>query len=106
MAIATRVIMQKNVTNQFLLFNILVDNAIAYIGQKLSVINKVNILEPCQFIRNHNAKEFSPILVTSLGSLLPPQINRWFSVQRICQFADHPRQYTKCYKFNHIEMQI
>lgn len=49
-------------------------------------VKEIKILNHCRFIRKDNTKEFSPVLVTSLGTCLPSETKLWFSVQRICQF--------------------
>lgn len=53
----------------------------------LAKINKeIKILKRRRCIRKDNTKEFSPVLVTSLGTSLPSETKLWFSVQRTCQF--------------------
>lgn len=98
--VTSRVIWE-NITNRFLLFNIPVNVSLEELAQEIEDVNNINIIEMRRFIKKDNKSETSPVLITSLGTFLPNEIKIWFSVQRIRQFIDRPRQCNNCYKFNH-----
>ena len=93
----------ENITNRFLLFNIPTDIPLAEVAKDLMAANNINIFEMRRFSRLNSPREVSPVLVTILGNSLPNEIKLWFSLHKIRQFIDRPRQCRKCHKYNHSE---
>ncbi|GFV58543.1 RNA-directed DNA polymerase from mobile element jockey, partial [Trichonephila clavipes] len=54
-----------------------------------------------RFLKTGSQQQFSPVLITILGTTLPETVKLWFINHRIQKFIDKPRQYTKCFSFLH-----
>lgn len=91
----------ENISNRFLVFNVPVDFPLEEVGQEIMVNNNVQILEMRRFKKKDSSSTVSPVLITSLGIAIPAEIKLWFTLQRIRQFVDRPRQCARCFKFNH-----
>ena len=55
------------------------------------------------FFRLNFPREVFPVLITILGTSLSHDIKFWFSLHKIRQFIDRPRQCWKYHKYNHSE---
>ncbi|GFX20007.1 uncharacterized protein TNCV_1435671 [Trichonephila clavipes] len=54
-----------------------------------------------RFIKTGSQQQFSPVLITILGTTLPETVKLWFINHRIQNFIDKPRQCTTCFSFLH-----
>ena len=70
----TAQVIYENITNRFLVFNILVDIPLPELASEISMVNNMHILELRRFIRKGQTSGFSPVLITSLGTRLPQDI--------------------------------
>ncbi|GIY23428.1 RNA-directed DNA polymerase from mobile element jockey [Caerostris extrusa] len=61
--------------------------------------NDMGVVELRRFVKLNSTQEFSPVLVTILGTFLPDVIKIWFTKQKIRQFVYRVRQCLNCYEF-------
>lgn len=96
----TRVI-TENVTNRFLLLHIPVATPLRDLAQEITDVNGLTVYELRRFVKRNTSPEYSPVLVTIIGTCLKREISLWYTLHRITQFIDKPRQCNKCHKFTH-----
>ena len=94
----------ENITNRFLLYNIPLSVNLGDLAYEIESSNEIHILELRRFVKRDTSPEASPVLITSLGTLLPTELKIWYSIHHVKQFIDRPRQCRRCFKFNHTEI--
>ena len=97
---STRIVWE-DITNRFLDFDIQVDVFLADLANEMTNSNDISVLELRRFFKKNSQAEFSPVLITCLGTYMPSELKFWFTVKHIQQFVDRPRQCSKCFLFNH-----
>ncbi|GFX85084.1 uncharacterized protein TNCV_4999131 [Trichonephila clavipes] len=91
----------KGITSRFLIFEIPLDISLNEIAKELQETNNFEIIEMRRFIKTGSQQQFSPVLITILGTTLPETVKLWFINHRIQNFIDKPRQCTTCFSFLH-----
>ncbi|GFT09172.1 uncharacterized protein TNCV_4106031 [Trichonephila clavipes] len=89
----------KGITPRFLIYEIPLDISLNEIAKELQEINDFEIIEMRRFIKTGSQQQFSPILITILGSTLLETVKLWLINHRIQNFIDKPRQCTTCFSF-------
>ncbi|GFX86516.1 uncharacterized protein TNCV_3727851 [Trichonephila clavipes] len=87
-------ILWEGITSRFLIYEIPLDISLNEIAKELQETNDFEIIEMRRFIKTGSHQQFSPILVTILGTTLPETVKLWFINHRIQNFIDKPRQCT------------
>ncbi|GFX21698.1 putative RNA-directed DNA polymerase from transposon X-element [Trichonephila clavipes] len=94
-------ILWEGITSRFLIFEIPLDISLNEIAKELQKTNNFEIIEIRRFIKTGSQQQFSPVLITILGTTLPETVKLWFINHRIQNFIDKPRQCTTCFSFLH-----
>ncbi|GFS68773.1 reverse transcriptase domain-containing protein [Trichonephila clavipes] len=94
-------ILWEGITSRFLIFEIPLDISLNEIAKELQETNNFEIIEMRRFIKTGSQQQFSPVLITILGTTLPETVKLWFINHRIQNFIDKPRQCTTCFSFLH-----
>ena len=92
----------ESITSRFLLHNIPTDVTCQEIAEEL-LCNNITSIEVRRFMRGNsgNRTPSLTVLVTMLGTQLPPYVKVWYQLHRISLFIDRPRPCLNCWKFNH-----
>ncbi|GFV08216.1 uncharacterized protein TNCV_326511 [Trichonephila clavipes] len=85
-------ILWEGITSRFLIYEIPLDISLNEIAKELQEANNFEIIEMRRFIKTGSQQQFSPVLITILGTTLPETV--WFINHRIQNFIDKPRQCT------------
>ncbi|GIY82324.1 hypothetical protein CDAR_246061 [Caerostris darwini] len=91
----------ENITERFLIFDIPTNLQLSELAAEIMHKNDMEVVELRRFVKLNSTQEFSPVLVTILGTFLPDSIKIWFTNQKIRQFVDRVRQCLHCYEFTH-----
>ncbi|GFT15665.1 uncharacterized protein TNCV_4985851 [Trichonephila clavipes] len=94
-------ILWEGITSRFLIYEIPLDISLNEIAKELQETNNFEIIEMRRFIKTGSQQQFSPVLITILGTTLPETVKLWFINHRIQNFIDKPRQCTTCFSFLH-----
>ena len=79
--VSTRIVWE-NITNRFLVFDIPVDVSLADLADEITNSNDMSVLELLRFVKKNSQVEFSPVLITCLGTYLPSELKIWFTVKK------------------------
>ncbi|GFU86372.1 uncharacterized protein TNCV_1417241 [Trichonephila clavipes] len=90
-------ILCEGITSIFLIYEISLNE----IAKELQETNNFEIIEMRRFIKTGSQQQFSPVLITILGTTLPETVKLWFINHRIQNFIDKPKQCTTCFSFLH-----
>ncbi|GFW10459.1 uncharacterized protein TNCV_892541 [Trichonephila clavipes] len=93
-------ILWEGITSRFLIYEIPLDISLNEIAKELQETNNFEIIE-MRFIKTGSQQQFSPVLITILGTTLQETVKLWFINHRIQNFIDKPRQCTTCFSFLH-----
>ncbi|GIX78398.1 hypothetical protein CDAR_313651 [Caerostris darwini] len=91
----------ENITERFLIFDIPTNLPLSELAAEIMNTNDMEVVELRRFVKLNSTQEFSPVLITILGTFLPDSIKIWFTNQKIRQFVDRVRQCLHCYEFTH-----
>ncbi|GIY85589.1 uncharacterized protein CDAR_205331 [Caerostris darwini] len=91
----------ENITERFLIFDIPTNLQLSELADEIMNKNDMEVVELRRFVKLNSTQEFSPVLVTILGTFLPDAIKIWFTNQKIRQFVDRARQCLHSYEFTH-----
>ncbi|GFS57552.1 uncharacterized protein TNCV_1402091 [Trichonephila clavipes] len=94
-------ILWEGITPRFLIYKIPLDISLNEIAKELQETQNFEIIEMKRFIKTGSQQQFSPVLITILGTTLPETVKLWFINHRIQNFIDKPRQCTTCFSFLH-----
>ncbi|GFU51499.1 reverse transcriptase domain-containing protein [Trichonephila clavipes] len=94
-------ILWEGIKSRFLIYEIPLDISLNEIAKELQETNNFEIIEMRRFIKTGSQQQFSPVLITILGTTLPETVKLWFINHRIQNFIDKPRQCTTCFSFLH-----
>ncbi|GFT65578.1 uncharacterized protein TNCV_1353011 [Trichonephila clavipes] len=84
-------ILWEGITSRFLIFfEIPLDISLNEIAKELQETNNFEIIEMRRFIKTGSQQQFSPVLITILGTTLPETVKLWFINHRIQNFIDKP----------------
>ncbi|GFX54679.1 uncharacterized protein TNCV_3632361 [Trichonephila clavipes] len=94
-------ILWEGIVSSFLIYEIPLDISLNEIAKELQETNNFEIIEMKRFIKTGSQQQFSPVLITILGTTLPETVKLRFINHRIQNFIDKPRQCTTCFSFLH-----
>ncbi|GFV10955.1 uncharacterized protein TNCV_4707181 [Trichonephila clavipes] len=94
-------ILWEGITSRFLIYEIPLDISVNEIAKELQETNSFEIIEMRRFNKTGSQQQFSPVLITILGTTLPETVKLCFINHRIQNFIDKPRQCTTCFSFLH-----
>ncbi|GIY60940.1 uncharacterized protein CEXT_362541 [Caerostris extrusa] len=91
----------ENITERFLIFDIPTNLQLSELAAEIMHKNDMEVVELRRFVKLNSTQEFSPVLVTILGTFLLDSIKIWFTNQKIRQFVNRVRKCLHCYDFTH-----